>query len=217
MRIVVILFLIAIVGSLGSALYYMVKDRDDGQRMFRALALPDPDSIGERYPHQVSGGQLQRLSAAMALIGGPKLVIFDEPTTALDVTTQIEVLRAFKSVMKAGGMGGVYVSHDLAVVAQIADRIVVLRGGEVQETGTTADILENPQHPYTRDLLAAFHPVTHAAVAAPDPKPISMSTGTPAPHVAARSSRAAVAGSSRSACSSSARRSRSDMRDRRGL
>ena len=136
--------------------------------LFRALALPDPDTIGERYPHQVSGGQLQRLSAAMALIGGPKLVIFDEPTTALDVTTQIEVLRAFKSVMKAGGMGGVYVSHDLAVVAQIADRIVVLRGGEVQETGTTADILENPQHPYTRDLLAAFHPVTHAAVAAPD-------------------------------------------------
>ncbi|WP_112309849.1 ABC transporter ATP-binding protein [Pseudogemmobacter bohemicus] len=133
--------------------------------LFRALALPDPDTIGERYPHQVSGGQLQRLSAAMALIGGPKLVIFDEPTTALDVTTQIEVLRAFKSVMKAGGMGGVYVSHDLAVVAQIADRIVVLRGGEVQEEGTTAAILDNAQHPYTRDLLAAFHPVTHAAVA----------------------------------------------------
>ncbi|WP_425903840.1 ABC transporter ATP-binding protein [Agrobacterium radiobacter] len=125
--------------------------------LFKALSLPNPETIGERYPHQVSGGQLQRLSAAMALIGNPKLVIFDEPTTALDVTTQIEVLRAFKSAMRKDGIGGVYVSHDLAVVAQIADRIVVLKGGEVQETGTTADILENAQHPYTRELLTAFH------------------------------------------------------------
>ena len=115
--------------------------------LFRALSLPDPENIGERFPHQVSGGQLQRLSAAMALIGDPDLVIFDEPTTALDVTTQIEVLRAFKSVMKAGDIAGVYVSHDLAVVAQIADRIVVLRTGEVQETGTTADILSKATHP----------------------------------------------------------------------
>ena len=126
--------------------------------LFRALSLPNPETIGSRYPHQVSGGQLQRLSAAMALIGDPNLVIFDEPTTALDVTTQIEVLRAFKSVMKQGGIAGVYVSHDLAVVAQIADRIVVLRGGEVQEVGTTADILGHAQHPYTRKLLAAFEP-----------------------------------------------------------
>ncbi|UCI10656.1 ABC transporter ATP-binding protein [Mesorhizobium sp. B1-1-8] len=126
--------------------------------LFKALSLPDPERIGARYPHQVSGGQLQRLSAAMALIGDPKLVIFDEPTTALDVTTQIDVLKAFKSVMRAGGIAGVYVSHDLAVVAQIADRIVVLKGGEVQETGTTATILSGPQHPYTRELLAAFEP-----------------------------------------------------------
>ncbi|MBZ9668482.1 ABC transporter ATP-binding protein [Mesorhizobium sp. ES1-3] len=126
--------------------------------LFRALSLPDPDGIGARYPHQVSGGQLQRLSAAMALIGDPKLVIFDEPTTALDVTTQIDVLKAFKSVMRAGGIAGVYVSHDLAVVAQIADHIVVLKGGEVQETGTTAQILSAAQHPYTRELLAAFEP-----------------------------------------------------------
>ncbi|MBZ9708879.1 ABC transporter ATP-binding protein [Mesorhizobium sp. ESP7-2] len=126
--------------------------------LFKALSLPDPDGIGARYPHQVSGGQLQRLSAAMALIGDPKLVIFDEPTTALDVTTQIDVLKAFKSVMRAGGIAGVYVSHDLAVVAQIADHIVVLKGGEVQETGTTAQILSAAQHPYTRELLAAFEP-----------------------------------------------------------
>ncbi|MBX4951211.1 ABC transporter ATP-binding protein [Rhizobium binae] len=126
--------------------------------LFRALSLPEPETIGSRYPHQVSGGQLQRLAAAMALIGDPTLVIFDEPTTALDVTTQIEVLRAFKSVMKKGGISGVYVSHDLAVVAQIADRIVVLKGGEAQETGTTEEILNDPKHPYTRELLAAFEP-----------------------------------------------------------
>lgn len=132
--------------------------RQKAIELFRALSLPNPETIGSRYPHQVSGGQLQRLSAAMALIGDPKLVIFDEPTTALDVTTQIEVLRAFKSVLKAGGISGVYVSHDLAVVAQIADRIVVLRDGEVQEAGTTADILSRAQHPYTRELLAAFEP-----------------------------------------------------------
>ncbi|MBX5176296.1 ABC transporter ATP-binding protein [Rhizobium lentis] len=130
--------------------------------LFKALSLPDPETIGTRYPHQVSGGQLQRLSAAMALIGDPKLVIFDEPTTALDVTTQIEVLRAFKSVMHKGSIGGVYVSHDLAVVAQIADRIVVLKGGEVQEIGSTEQILSRPQHPYTKELLGAFKPEARA-------------------------------------------------------
>lgn len=139
--------------------------------LFRALSLPEPETIGARYPHQVSGGQLQRLSAAMALIGDPKLVIFDEPTTALDVTTQIEVLRAFKSVMKAGGISGVYVSHDLAVVAQIADRIVVLKGGEMQETGTTQDILNDAKHPYTRELLDAFEPKPRGAAGAAEPQP----------------------------------------------
>jgi peptide/nickel transport system ATP-binding protein len=130
--------------------------------LFKALSLPNPETIGARYPHQVSGGQLQRLAAAMALIADPKLVIFDEPTTALDVTTQIEVLRAFKSVMRKSRIGGVYVSHDLAVVAQIADRIVVLKGGEIQEIGTTEQILSAPQHPYTKQLLAAFKPEARA-------------------------------------------------------
>ncbi len=131
--------------------------------LFRALALPDPETIGQRYPHQVSGGQLQRLAAAMALITHPKLVIFDEPTTALDVTTQVEVLRVFKRVMRDIGIAGVYVSHDLAVVAQVADRIVVLRHGEVQEEGKTEALLEGAKHPYTRELLAAFHPVPRTA------------------------------------------------------
>ncbi|MGO4406301.1 ABC transporter ATP-binding protein [Bosea sp. RAF48] len=145
--------------------------------LFRALSLPSPETIGGRYPHQVSGGQLQRLSAAMALIGDPKVVIFDEPTTALDVTTQIEVLRAFKSVMRQSRMAGVYVSHDLAVVAQIADRIVVLKGGVIQEIGATAQILSAPKHPYTQELLAAFAPPGRvpAQVASPEgaaPRPV---------------------------------------------
>ena len=123
--------------------------------LFRALALPAPDTIGDRYPHQVSGGQLQRLMAAMALITDPAVVVFDEPTTALDVTTQIEVLAAFKRVIKEVGTTAVYVSHDLAVVAQMADRIVVLNGGEVQESGEVDQVLDAPAHPYTRALLAA--------------------------------------------------------------
>lgn len=127
--------------------------------LFRQLALPSPDTIGERYPHQVSGGQLQRLAAAMALIGDPDIVVFDEPTTALDVTTQIDVLRAFKKAMQGSTMSGVYVSHDLAVVAQVADRIVVLKDGEVQEIGATEQIVSAPSHPYTQALIAAFKPV----------------------------------------------------------
>ena len=123
--------------------------------LFAGLALPDPDHIGDRFPHQVSGGQLQRLMAAMALITGPELVILDEPTTALDVTTQIEVLRAFRHVVHQLRTTAVYVSHDLAVVAQMADRVVVLQGGRVQETAPIRGILSNAQHPYTRSLLDA--------------------------------------------------------------
>ena len=126
--------------------------------LFRALALPDPERIGARYPHQVSGGQLQRVMAAMAFITDPALVILDEPTTALDVTTQIEVLRAFKDVVRQLGTTAVYVSHDLAVVAQMADRIVVLRNGEIRETGDTGAILKEPANTYTRCLLAAAEP-----------------------------------------------------------
>jgi len=135
--------------------------------LFRALALPDPERVGQRYPHQVSGGQLQRLMAAMALITDPALVIMDEPTTALDVTTQIEVLRAFKSVVKQQHATGLYVSHDLAVVAQIADRIIVLRDGAMQEVGPTGEILRAPTHAYTQSLLAAADPAARATPPAP--------------------------------------------------
>ncbi|MHB8814867.1 MAG: ABC transporter ATP-binding protein [Steroidobacteraceae bacterium] len=129
--------------------------REKAVSLYRSLALPDPERIGERYPHQLSGGQLQRLLAAMALMSDPELVILDEPTTALDVTTQIEVLRAFKRVIAERGTTALYVSHDLAVIAQLADRIVVLSAGEVRESGTTAQILGAPADPYTMSLFAA--------------------------------------------------------------
>jgi len=126
--------------------------------MFRSLALPDPEHIGQRYPHEVSGGQLQRLMAAMALITDPQLVILDEPTTALDVTTQIEVLRAFKRVVRELRTTAVYVSHDLAVVAQIADRIAVLNHGQICECGVTEQVLDAPCDSYTKALLGAARP-----------------------------------------------------------
>jgi peptide/nickel transport system ATP-binding protein len=126
--------------------------------LYRRLDLPDPENLGKRYPHQVSGGQLQRLMAAMALCSGPDLMVLDEPTTALDVTTQIEVLRAFKDIIRDQGTAAIYVTHDLAVVAQIADRILVLRGGDIMEMGDTAQILNNAAHQYTRKLMAAIRP-----------------------------------------------------------
>lgn len=159
-----------------SALTHSLMTRAEAERkaveLFRSLALPDPEHIGSRYPHQVSGGQLQRLMAAMALITDPALVILDEPTTALDVTTQIEVLRAFKKIVRERGTTAVYVSHDLAVVAQMADRIVVLNRGEIRETGTTEQIIEAPADSYTKELMAAAHPAPHlvaAAVSEPAP------------------------------------------------
>ncbi|NIF21798.1 ABC transporter ATP-binding protein [Candidatus Pantoea multigeneris] len=123
--------------------------------LFRELALPDPDHIGDRYPHQVSGGQLQRLMTAMALIGDPDVVILDEPTTALDVTTQVEVLKAFRRVVAQRGVTAIYVSHDLAVVAQMADRILVLLRGRIAEYGTTEQLIGAPQEPYTQQLMDA--------------------------------------------------------------
>lgn len=128
------------------------------EELYRALELPDPDRLGKRYPHQVSGGQLQRLMAAMALCGKPDLLILDEPTTALDVTTQIEVLKAFKSVIRQEGSAAIYVTHDLSVVAQIADHIVVLYAGDVQEHGTADQVINRPAHDYTRRLMAAVRP-----------------------------------------------------------
>ena len=127
---------------------------EDARVLFRRLKLPFPDTIGNRYPHQVSGGQLQRAMTAMAMSCRPDLIIFDEPTTALDVTTQIEVLAAIKDVVKEFNTAAIYVTHDLAVVAQMADRIMVLRHGNMIEEGVAREMLANPKDPYTRDLLA---------------------------------------------------------------
>jgi peptide/nickel transport system ATP-binding protein len=136
--------------------------------LFRELALPHPETIGQRYPHQVSGGQLQRLMAAMALMSDPDLVILDEPTTALDVTTQIEVLHAFRRVVRERKTTAVYVTHDLAVVAQMADRILVLRDGAQREVGATRQIIGHPHDEYTRSLIAAASPKPRAMDAAPE-------------------------------------------------
>jgi len=125
-----------------------------GRELFRQLELPDPDHFGERYPHQVSGGQLQRAMTAMAMGCQPEIVVFDEPTTALDVTTQIEVLAAIKEAVHARGSAAIYITHDLAVVAQVADRIMVLRYGDLVEEGETRDLLSNPTQEYTKRLLA---------------------------------------------------------------
>ncbi len=121
--------------------------------LFRQLDLPDPETFGDRYPHQVSGGQLQRAMTAMALGSNPDIIIFDEPTTALDVTTQIEVLGAIKEAVKARHVAAIYISHDLAVVAQMADRIMVLRYGDLIEEGSARDMLAHPKEEYTRRLL----------------------------------------------------------------
>ncbi|MEL6205307.1 MAG: ABC transporter ATP-binding protein [Pseudomonadota bacterium] len=127
---------------------------DDARALYAAMDLPDPDSIGFRYPHQVSGGQLQRAMTAMAMASRPDLIIFDEPTTALDVTTQVNVLAAMRKAVEQFDTAAIYITHDLAVVAQMADRIKVLRYGEEVEEADTPEMLSHPKHPYTRSLWA---------------------------------------------------------------
>jgi peptide/nickel transport system ATP-binding protein len=122
--------------------------------IYRRLLLPDPERIGYRYPHQVSGGQLQRAMVAMAMACTPDIIIFDEPTTALDVTTQIEVLAAIKKITREFNTAALYITHDLAVVAQIADRIMVLRYGELVEENNAREIIASPKEEYTRALLS---------------------------------------------------------------
>ncbi|PYB77691.1 ABC transporter ATP-binding protein [Rhizobium wuzhouense] len=121
--------------------------------LFGVLGLPDPKTFGDRYPHQVSGGQLQRAMTAMALCSNPELIVFDEPTTALDVTTQIDVLAAIKHAIEETHTAALYITHDLAVVAQISDDIMVLRQGKTVEYGTTQQIIEAPGQEYTRALV----------------------------------------------------------------
>jgi peptide/nickel transport system ATP-binding protein len=128
--------------------------RDKIVSLFKRLSLPGSETIGERYPHQLSGGQLQRVMTAMAMSCHPGLLVFDEPTTALDVTTQIEVLATIKQIVHEFGVAAIYITHDLAVVSQVADRIIVLRYGEVVEEAATTTMLSAPQAAYTRSLWA---------------------------------------------------------------
>ncbi|MEP5360164.1 MAG: ABC transporter ATP-binding protein, partial [Nitratireductor sp.] len=128
--------------------------------LFRKLSLPNPETIGERYPHQVSGGQLQRVMTAMALCPEPDLIVFDEPTTALDVTTQIDVLAAIKDAIQDTGVAALYITHDLAVVAQVSDEIMVLRNGKLVEWGETQQIITEPRREYTNQLVSV-HQIAH--------------------------------------------------------
>jgi peptide/nickel transport system ATP-binding protein len=128
--------------------------------LFREVSLPDPEHIGQRYPHQVSGGQLQRVMTAMALCSKPDLIVFDEPTTALDVTTQIDVLAAIKKAIRDTGVAALYITHDLAVVAQVADDIMVLRHGKKVEKGDTHQIIKEPRQEYT-NALVSVHSIPH--------------------------------------------------------
>ncbi len=128
--------------------------------LFRKLSLPDPENIGRRFPHQVSGGQLQRVMTAMALCSEPDLIVFDEPTTALDVTTQIDVLAAIKDAIRDTGVAALYITHDLAVVAQVSDEIMVLRHGRLVEWGGTRQIIKEPRQEYT-NALVSVHEISH--------------------------------------------------------
>ena len=144
--------------TIEASLQHGVKDEkaaaEDARALYKAMDLPNPNNIGDRYPHQVSGGQLQRAMTAMAMSARPDLIIFDEPTTALDVTTQVNVLAAMRGAVDRFNTAAIYITHDLAVVAQMADRIKVLRYGEEVEEAETQEMLSNPKHPYTKSLWA---------------------------------------------------------------
>ncbi len=130
------------------------KAEADARDLYKRLQLPNPNTIGDRFPHQVSGGQLQRAMTAMAMSCRPDLIIFDEPTTALDVTTQVEVLAAMRDIVEQFDTAAIYITHDLAVVAQMAHRIMVLRYGNLVEEATTRAMLKAPTQEYTRSLWA---------------------------------------------------------------
>lgn len=144
-----------------AANHHRVATRAEAERraidLFRRLSLPEPERIGQRFPHQVSGGQLQRIMTAMALCSQPDLIVFDEPTTALDVTTQLDVLAAIRDVISQVGVSALYITHDLPVVSQIADDILVLRHGKVVEAGPARQIVEQPRNDYTRALVSVHH------------------------------------------------------------
>ncbi|WP_378946683.1 ABC transporter ATP-binding protein [Mesorhizobium sp. ANAO-SY3R2] len=140
-----------------------------------AVGLPDPVGIYHRYPHQMSGGQRQRVMIAMALVLNPPLLIADEPTTALDVTTQAQILRLLRELQKERNTGILMITHDFGVVADVADRVLVMRRGEVVETGTVDEVLRAPKHPYTQMLVAAVPDMVPKCAPVPDSIPVALS------------------------------------------
>ena len=129
--------------------------------LFRKVMLPNPEIIFDKYPHELSGGQKQRVMIAMALVSNPKVLIADEPTTALDVTVQKEILKLLKDLQRENGMGMIFITHDLGVIAEIADDVIVMNKGVIVERGKVNDILNNPQHPYTKGLIACRPPLDY--------------------------------------------------------
>lgn len=127
--------------------------------LFKQVMLPRPEAIYDSYPHELSGGQKQRVMIAMAIACHPQLLIADEPTTALDVTVQLEILKLLRKLQNETGMGMIFITHDLGVVAEIADDVAVMHNGEILERGTVQEILNHPQHPYTQGLLACRPPM----------------------------------------------------------
>ncbi len=127
--------------------------------LLEQVRIPDPAAAARAYPHELSGGQRQRAMIAMALALEPKLLICDEPTTALDVTTQAQILELIRDLQRRTGTAVLFITHDFGVVADIADRVAVMRHGEVVEQGPAAEVLNHPQHPYTRALVAAVPPL----------------------------------------------------------
>jgi peptide/nickel transport system ATP-binding protein len=142
--------------------------RDRVMALLEDVRIPDPKTAARAYPHELSGGQRQRAMIAMALALDPKVLIADEPTTALDVTTQAQILALIRDLQKRKNTAVLFITHDFGVVAEIADRVAVMQHGLVVEQGDTSSILNNPQHPYTRQLIAAVPPLT-----APPPRPLS--------------------------------------------
>jgi len=142
----------------------------------KEVLLPDPEAIVDRYPHQLSGGQRQRIMIAAALILQPSLLIADEPTTALDVTTQAQILKIIKSIQASRNTGVLFITHDIGVVAEIADRVMVMKSGEIVETGSTVDVLRNPRHPYTKHLIDAVPSMTPRDRKTCDQHPVVLET-----------------------------------------
>ena len=155
------------------------RHRDRIVALLRRVQLPDPEAALERYPHQFSGGQRQRLVIAAALATSPKLVIADEPTTALDVTTQQQIIDLLRDLVGEFGLSMLFVTHDFGVVAELCDDLCVIYAGQTVESGRTAEILARPRHPYTKALLAC-HPdraATFSGIPGNVPSPLRAEPG----------------------------------------